>query len=102
MINRISLNFIAVFFVLVTYAQDDLEDMLNEIAPLPEQEAMATFKSGRVINLHTNERVAAGSLELRISHRFGRLNGGAYELWGLDQSTIRIGLDYGINDRLNI
>jgi len=36
-----------------------------------------------------------------ISHRFGRLNTGAYELFGLDESNVRLGVDYGISDRLN-
>jgi hypothetical protein len=37
-----------------------------------------------------------------IQHRFGTLNQGAYELWGLDQSTIRLGFDYGITDWLSV
>jgi hypothetical protein len=102
MTSRIYIYLLSMFFFCVAYAQEDLESLLDELAPLPSQEVMATFKSGKVINLHTNERVAAGNLEMRISHRFGRLNGGAYELWGLDQSTIRIGLDYGLSDHLAI
>jgi hypothetical protein len=39
---------------------------------------------------------------LKISHRFGFLNGGIKELFGLDQATIRIGFDYGVFDRLMI
>jgi len=84
------------------WSQEDLDALLNELAPLAPQEVIATFKSGKIINLHTNEHVAVGNLELRISHRFGRLDGGAYELWGLDESTIRIGLDYGLSDRLAV
>lgn len=91
-----------IFCSIQLLAQDDLASLLDEVAPVTVQPVKATFKSGRVINLHTNERVAASNLELRISHRFGRLNGGAYQLWGLDQSTIRIGLDYGLSDRLNV
>jgi hypothetical protein len=41
-------------------------------------------------------------LDVKISHRFGMLKLGAYELFGLDQATIRIGADYGISDRLTI
>ena len=63
------------------WSQEDLDALLEELAPLAPQEVIATFKSGKIINLHTNEYVAAGNLELRISHRFGRLDGGAYELW---------------------
>jgi hypothetical protein len=64
--------------------------------------AAASFKTNRVINLHSLESTAKGVLDVKISHRFGFVNGGAYELWGLDQATIRIGADYGITDRLTV
>jgi len=64
--------------------------------------AAASFKTNRVINLHSLESTAAGVLDVKISHRFGYISGGAYELWGLDQSTIRLGADYGITDRFTI
>lgn len=54
------------------------------------------FRGTRIINGHSVETLWEGELEFLISHRFGRLNGGAYELFGLDQSTIRLGLDYGV------
>lgn len=64
--------------------------------------AAASFKTNRVINLHSLESTSSGVLDAKISHRFGFVNGGPYELFGLDQATIRIGLDYGITDRLTI
>jgi len=64
--------------------------------------AAASFKTNRVINLHSLESTAAGILDVKISHRFGSLKGGLYELFGLDQATNRIGADYGITDRLTI
>ena len=64
--------------------------------------AAASFKANRVINLHSLESTSAGVLDIKISHRFGFINGGIYELFGLDQASIRIGADYGITDRLTI
>ncbi|MBP7239843.1 MAG: hypothetical protein KBA14_06425 [Saprospiraceae bacterium] len=64
--------------------------------------AAASFKANRVINLHSLESTSAGILDIKISHRFGFINGGIYELFGLDQASIRIGADYGITDRLTI
>ncbi len=61
-----------------------------------------TFRGLRVINGHSIETLYEGELELLIEHRFGRINGGLYELFGLDQATMRLGLDYGITNRLNI
>jgi Membrane bound beta barrel domain (DUF5777) len=80
----------------------DLDKLLDESQPKTTDYTKATFKSTRVVNLHSVEKVAPGALEFRISHRFGQLNGGAYQLWGLDQATIRLGLDYGINQWLMI
>jgi hypothetical protein len=37
-----------------------------------------------------------GQLDVRISHRFGTLNSGGYNFFGLDQSNIHLGLEYGI------
>lgn len=62
----------------------------------------ATFKTTRLINGHTVENVAAGVLDVKISHRFGRLNTGSYELFGLDNASMRMGLDYGITRYLMV
>ena len=43
-----------------------------------------------------------GILDFRILHRFGPLSDGAYNFYGLDQATMRLGLDYGITDKLMI
>ena len=61
-----------------------------------------TFKSTRVVNGQSIENVGAGVLDFRISHRFGAISQGGYNLYGLDQATMRIGLDYGIISRLTI
>ena len=77
-------------------AQDDLMNLLNENAAPAVNYTTATFKSTRIMNGHSIERMAPGQLDFRISHRFGRLNSGAYEFFGLDQANIRLGLEYGI------
>ena len=62
----------------------------------------ATFKTTRLVNGHSVENVAKGVLDVKISHRFGNLNEGFYELFGLDKATMRIGFDYGISNNLMI
>jgi hypothetical protein len=87
------------------YAQDDLMKILDDEAKKEKAKknyATATFKTTRIMNGHSIENVAAGVLDLKISHRFGMLNSGGYELFGLDQATMRMGLDYGISNRLMI
>ena len=84
-------------------AQDEDEDLLSLLDEEPTTEyASAAFKTNRIINLHSIESTAAGVLDIKISHRFGFINGGFNELFGLDQASIRIGGDYGLTDRITI
>src|SRR5215471_8098239 len=62
----------------------------------------ATFKSTRLIDGHTVETTQGGVLDLKISHRFGTLNQGFYDMFGLDVASIRIGMDYGLTNNLTI
>ena len=85
------------------YAQeDDLLKMLEEEQEPVTNYTIATFKTTRVINGHSIETPSAGVLQFMISHRFGRINGGAYEFFGLDAATIRLGLTYGVTEKLAV
>jgi hypothetical protein len=91
-------------FILISipvFAQDDLMKMLEEETNDKDviNFTTATFKTTRLINGHSIENVASGVLDFRISHRFGYISGGAYELWGLDEASMRLGLDYGLTKR---
>lgn len=96
-----SLALAPLLFVAPANAQDDLLSLLGDEAP-PKEFVKNGFKATRVITGHSMEHVARGVLDFRILHRFGRLNEGAYGAYGLDQATIRLGLDYGISDRIMI
>jgi hypothetical protein len=81
----------------------DEEDLLSLLGGDEEQTyTTATFKTTRIINMHSVENAAAGVMDFRISHRFGFINTGAYDLFGLDQALMRFGLEYGITDRLMV
>jgi hypothetical protein len=86
------------------HAQQDLLQQLNHLTSdsLRRELTVATFKGTRVINGQSIETPGAGSLLFLISHRFGTLNSGAYNFFGLDQATIRLGLEYGLTDRLAV
>ena len=88
--------------VQVVYGQDDLLDLLaEEEAPITDY-AYATFKASRVINGQSVELTSKNELSFVIQHRFGKINEGFYGLFGLDQSTIRFGFEYGLFNWLNI
>ena len=63
----------------------------------------ATFKTSRIINSQTIESPGKGDLQFCISHRFGLLNSGFQDFFGLDESAnIRTGFAYGISERLSV
>jgi opacity protein-like surface antigen len=75
-----------------------LDDSLNTNAG--KTYVTGTFKATHVVNMQTVETPARGALNFVIQHRFGQLNSGAYNFFGLDNATLRLGLDYGVTDRL--
>ncbi|HCI58328.1 MAG: hypothetical protein JST71_10890 [Bacteroidetes bacterium] len=91
------------FITLHATAQDDLMKMLSESGEKEKKEEVtATFKSTRLINGHSVENNKQGVLQLMILHRFGQINSGGYEFFGLDNATMRLGFDYGVTDWLNV
>ena len=94
------LFFIAASFQVVS--GQDLESFLEERMTDTSEYISATFKATRILNGHSIERRPEGEMDFRISHRFGRLNTGAYELFGIDQANIHFSLEYGIKDWIMI
>lgn len=84
----------------IVRAQDDLFSLL-EVEDTP-QAVTATFKGTRIINGQSVELPAKGNLQFLIEHRFGTINSGAYELWGLDQAQMRMSFDYGLTRNIAV
>jgi hypothetical protein len=88
-------------FTSLSFSQDNLEALLDPI-DISSNDVNRTFLSTRIVNTHSVEIFSPGVLDFRISHRFGPVYDGVYELFGLDQSTIRIGLEYGVSPKFMI
>ncbi|MCA1759011.1 MAG: DUF5777 family beta-barrel protein, partial [Bacteroidales bacterium] len=54
------------------------------------------FQGTRFVNEQSVNLADHGELRLYIQHRFGEIDGGLYELFGLDQATMRLGFEYGL------
>jgi len=79
----------------------DLLSLLNEETS-NSKVVTSIFKDNRVVNAQSSKQASKGEFKFLIQHRFGTLNSGFYNLWGLDNSQVRMGLDYGISDRLAV
>lgn len=91
---------ITLLFISQARAQGIL-DMMGDDTPKTEY-TYATFKASRLIMGQTVENTAPGELNFLIEHNFGRVNLGPYEFFGLDRANMRLGLDYGVNNWLNV
>lgn len=86
-------------------AQTDVDSLMGALTTTqqPKKEYVNNaFKSSRVINGHSMEMIGAGVLDFRILHRFGQVNNGFYDMFGLDQATMRMGFDYGITKNFTV
>jgi hypothetical protein len=105
LLNKMKKNILLIIVALSFkgFAQtDDLLDMIDKEAKPTTNYTTATFKGTRLINGQTNETIAAKHMNFWIQHRFGRVNSGFENYWGLDESRVRIGFDYGVTNNLMI
>lgn len=99
MMKKYALLLVSVIFLSTQLmAQDDLMDVFGEEETVSY--TSATFKTTRLALGYSVENPVKNDLVFLISHHFGTINSGAYEFFGLDQATIRLGFEYGITNRL--
>jgi len=98
---------IFLFTILLTatgmlYAQGDLLSLVDKKDEKKKEYITNAFKSTRVINGHSMEFIGKGVMDVRILHRFGPVNSGSVNLFGLDQANMRFGFDYGVLKSLTV
>ncbi len=101
--KRIVISILYTFSIIGLVAQEeDLLDLLEAELPQTKNYVTSTFKGTRILSGHSVENRKKNALEFVISHRFGRVNLGIDELYGLDQSNIRFAFEYGLTDALMV
>ncbi len=94
-------NLVLICFFVGSNAQE-LDSILDQESQESTVYVNETFKGTRIANGHSIETRKKGILDFLITHRFGRINSGGYELWGLDEANIRLALEYSLTDDLTI
>jgi len=98
---------ISLFFIIVCLpgrgvliAQDT--DLLKLVEDDKDKKEIVknAFKSTRVISGQSIEFLRPGTMDVRILHRFGQLDQGYKNFFGLDQASMRLGFDFGITQNL--
>ena len=84
------------------YGQEDIFDSLDDVQEESNNYATAFFKSTRVVNSPSIELTAPGVMNFVVQHRFGTVNNGLYDLFGIDNSEVRLSFDFGITPWLMV
>jgi len=84
-----------------TFAQDDLLSEIDSDANINEY-ASATFKGLKVVNFESTKLVAKKQFTFNVAHRFGSLENGLDNFFGLDDAVTRLNFIYGISDAINV
>ena len=85
---------------LALFAQDDLLAELDTVKVDPYKGA--AFKGLKIVNFESTKMVSAKELYFVVSHRFGSIETGFEDFFGLDQAVTRLNFIYGISDGINI
>ena len=80
--------FFSVFMSFTVSAQEDLLDLIDDSSN--EDVVFATFKGTKVLNMQSVEMTAKNELDFIVSHRFGSINSGVIDVFGLDNATTRL------------
>ncbi len=85
----------------------DLMNLADSIAGPVSTKVFATFKTSRLVNAQSTETVKTGTLDFRITHRFGNIGeasgGGVHTLYGWDAiADVRLAFDFGITNNLTL
>ena len=90
------------YIILITplIGQDDLLDILEDASSKPVI-VESSFKGTRVVNAQSLELPRPKILQFMIQHRFGSIENGFYDLFGMDYATIRFDFNYGLTERLS-
>ena len=90
----------SILFSFFVNAQENLLNMLSQ--DKDPVYISYLFKGTKVVNGQSVELPGKGILQFNIQHRFGTLNSGLYNLYGLDFAQVRLSLDYGIVDWMSV
>ena len=82
------------------FSQDDLFSEID--SETAEDFKGAAFKGLKIVNFESTKMVSKDEMYFVVSHRFGSIETGFKDFFGLDQAVTRLNLIYGISDAVNI
>jgi hypothetical protein len=81
------------------FAESELKE---EIDTTKKEKVQGVFFGNRIINGQSTQMLPKKTMEFIIAHRFGTLNSGFFEFFGLDNASVRFGFEYAITDWMSV
>ena len=95
------ITYLFAMFPFLMVAQDDLLKEIDSV--VPENEIITSaYKSLKIVNLESTKLAAKKDLYFVVSHRFGYVENGFEDFFGLDNANTRLQFVYGISDKFNV
>lgn len=98
--KKITAIFLLLLLPFYVISQDDLLAEIDKKDTV--QYADAAFKGLKIVNLESTKLAGKRSFYFVVSHRFGNIQGGIREFFGLDQAVTRLHFIYGLTDGWNV
>jgi len=99
-LTKLTLSVLFFFAITIVNAQDDLMKELDSV-PKGKEIAAAAFKGLQICNMQSTKLAAKGEWYFLVSHRFGDLNQGFNNFFGLDNALTKLGGIYGAKEWLS-
>jgi hypothetical protein len=93
--------YLLIFLIpILSLAQDDLFSEIDTETKVDFKSA--AFKGLKIVNFESTKMISKKEMYFVVSHRFGSIETGFKDFFGLDQAVTRLNLLYGLSDGINI
>ena len=90
-----------ILFPLVIFSQEN--DLLSQIDTIDSNKTVqSAFKALKIANLESTKLAAKGDFYLMIAHRFGYVENGFEDFFGIDNANTQIKFLYGVNEWMTL
>jgi hypothetical protein len=90
-----------ILFPLVIFSQEN--DLLSQIDTIDSNKTVqSAFKALKIANLESTKLAAKGDFYLMIAHRFGYVDNGFEDFFGIDNANTQIKFLYGVNEWMTL
>lgn len=94
--------FLAIFTSGLAFAQEDLLKDIDTVQTKNTDTSQPAFKALQIVTGQSTKLSAKNEWYIIVAHRFGDVSNGFKEFFGLDDASTKLGVIYGLTDRVSL